>query len=396
MKTSHTPTLVAVLLLLAAFPLPSSEAHTGYDRDIDAYDRLQGEDYTTADAACDPIDFGHTMVTTHLGEEGVTMPYSACSVTYASVNFPATSRLTWFRVARNNVDPLRMNVSVWVDGARVGFGLFQGFNSGDEPLLLYPFSNTTNVSAGDHVVRVQYDINSGPLWYDLFLDYIQWDIESTCVNTITPTGTVVADGAGSTKGYGWVGHVYTYNLSNYADPEGDPVTFQWVWDDGVAQTGPLTVRFFPTVRNYVVTVTVQDDPISRCPEATPKIASFVYTFRVLTDVWAPVWERPPVGRSCVALQQVNSPLAMDVIAGACIIGGRVTAPGAQSTDLRGLIRFDGAAWWTDGIGASLEIQYLSPQFRTQFHTLDVCFKLVNDKYERLTCSLEYVYFNVGS
>lgn len=395
----HQRTLVTlgiVIVLTLSFPPAPVGAHDGSAKGLDALDRLQGEDYATPDAACDPADGQHTRAKQHVdGTWGAFLPYSGCGLDYPGVTFDGDAILTWFRVARNDEDPLVIEIRVLSDGAVVGTGQFQGFRSGDEPLVLYPISDPIVVPAGTHDIRIEYEVVRGPLWHNLFLDFIQWDVENTCENAAMPAGAVDANGATERRDLGWEGHVYIFSLKHYKDPEGDPVTFQWEWDDGVVQYGDMVVRGFTGTGHHGVNITVSDEPVGRCVEGTPEIGRFGYTFRTVADDWAATWDSPTAGWSCVGAQ-LRSSTAFDIIAGTCRVGGSVeVSEGVAWRDVRGTIRLDGRALWSDLIGTTAQRGYLSILQETEFHTFDACFGLVHDVYQRSYCSDEYVFFNIG-
>ncbi|MBW3581747.1 MAG: PKD domain-containing protein [Euryarchaeota archaeon] len=396
MQVLRSVAFVCLVLMSSAFVAAPSGAHLGNDKDLDDLDRLQGEDYSTPDAVCDPAATDHTYTMVHEGEWGVHMPYSGCGVTYDTVTFDGDAKPTWFRVARNNVDPLIIELRVFVADRLVARGEFQGFQSGDSPLLLYGFAESSTIAAGTYEVRIEYEVVRGPLWHTLFLDYVQWEVENPCKNAALPPPSPEANGAGVDRKTGWRDHVYTFSLEAYKDPEGDPLTFQWVWDDGVVQEGRIAVRAFQETGLRTVTITVSDDPIARCIDGSPRVTQGAYGFTVVSEAWSTSWNDPDPGNSCINMVQVRSATPYDVIAGLCRLRGSVTVtPLVSKSDVRAQFRLDGWPYVGASFGTEAERLYISPLVTTQFHTLDVCFRLVWDVYEREYCSEEYVFLNVG-
>ncbi|MBW3581755.1 MAG: VWA domain-containing protein [Euryarchaeota archaeon] len=214
---------------------------------------------------------------------------------------------------------------------------------------------------------------------------------NTLANLPALTGDGLLEGL-----YGWAGHEYGFNLSEIVDPDGDPITVQWGWDDGITSTGLAAIRSFPPVDPLgidpvALTLRVIEDVSAHCETVETVTQSLVFRFLVVPDL--DVLLSLVQGLSCDVGETIGtrSDVARDYIAVLCDLKATVNTHGAP-TDIVDEVRIsqDGTTLASSS-DPSLSYRYDALVVPDGAHDLEACATAVNDKYARSFCSTPYVY-----
>jgi hypothetical protein len=169
MATRLLPALLALMALLA-WTVPA-QAHSG----LGGYHggpRLEGEDYDTPDAGCDPdFDGEHTMPSGPAPGGHAFLPHSGCGINHDDLCFASSADIDSVTVRVGGIDgAMTYTVRVLVDGAHHGQATFtqshsDGFVQHDVDSPWY------SIPAGVHDVRIEYTVASGPFYANLDIDF---------------------------------------------------------------------------------------------------------------------------------------------------------------------------------------------------------------------------------
>ncbi|MBW3581749.1 MAG: hypothetical protein KY455_01500 [Euryarchaeota archaeon] len=217
-----------------------------------------------------------------------------------------------------------------------------------------------------------------------------------CINRLPAVAGVTGDGM--VEGFhSWLGRPYTFEAAIH-DPDGDPVTVEWIWgDDHTSSFGTQVEKSFYTAGGHPFQVRLIEDVSARCPGApTEEVIVHGNMVHAVAD-WIPELRAPREGWSCIGERLVPTlPGASDdIIASRCKISGEVTtnAPGMTSI-VKGSFLMDGDVLWK-GSSSLISTIYDSLHHSTEEHTLSACFQADGDKYDRVFCSEGFTYLNIG-
>ncbi|MBW3581746.1 MAG: PKD domain-containing protein [Euryarchaeota archaeon] len=192
---------------------------------------------------------------------------------------------------------------------------------------------------------------------------------------------------------GWVGHDYVFLMSGLSDPDGDPMSVEWSWDDGLVQTGPEVTRSFPALGTTTATVRLVDDPSVRCPEIQSlSVQEDAPAFEAIGDLTAGLRDLG-AGTSCDDGRLVPSWRAEDVLAVRCGIQVVTDLAGQAEAILSEVrVRIDGTTVGstTDPLGS---VAYDAAVVADGPHRMDACATAVGDVHGRVFCGGAYDYWD---
>lgn len=190
--------MIAAAFLTLALAAPAL-AHSGAGGGFTG-DRLEAEDYSTPDASCDPdFDSEHTQTASDAGASGgeyVFLPHSGCGIDYGTTSFDDWREFTEARIRVGGTSStMTYEVRVVVDGSTAAKGSVTTSHSAG--FVTVALTSTATTSPGNHDLRVEYSVTSGPSYANLDIDYVDSEVVTNDLNavTITSAPSTVASGA---------------------------------------------------------------------------------------------------------------------------------------------------------------------------------------------------------